>query len=74
MSNDPLALVRQRELAEIVAALDRALGAFERRELLADRAGDAVVAVPLDAGLHVERALRRAADYLADLRYDGRIQ
>jgi hypothetical protein len=63
-------IVREQELRELVAALD---GAITMLELCGYRdAHDDALTLPLRDYFRLNDAMRRAADYLAELRYLGR--
>jgi hypothetical protein len=64
-------ILRQHELRELVVALDQALDVIELCDFLgtADGSGGTLLALPLRDSFRLERALRRAADYLSELRY-----
>jgi len=63
-------LVREYKLRELVAGLDQALETLELCEFR--DVGDDALALPLRDCFRLESAIRRAADYLAELQYLGR--
>ncbi len=70
--SDRFAFVRRHELGTLVSALDQALEIIELCDLQETTDGSgALLALPLHDSFRLERALRRAADYLAELQYLG---
>ena len=65
-------ILRQCELRELVAELDQALEAIELCDFLeiTDGSGGTLLALPLHDSVHLERAIRRGANYLTGLRYE----
>lgn len=68
-------ILRQRELRELVVALDQALDVLELCDFLetTDGGDGTLLALPLRDSFRLERALKRAADFLDNLRHDGRV-
>jgi hypothetical protein len=68
-----LSPVRDHQVIELVAALDRALDILELCSFLEtnDGSGGTLLAVPIRASSEIEDTLRRAGDFLVELKYRG---